>query len=104
MALTIRHFLIRRSRQYRFRAGVFLMGSGIILSMATRSFVLRFACAVIVAVVVLAAFVSLSQIPCPKCRKSLGMVGFKVANSGPGSWSRPAHCPHCGVSFDETMT
>jgi hypothetical protein len=70
---------------------------------ATKSFVLRFAGAVVIEAVVLAAFVSLFYMPCPNCRKSLGKVGFKVANSGPRSWTEPAQCPHCAVSFDEAV-
>jgi len=78
--------------------------SGALVSIGTRSFVVRFGCAVVIVVVAVAAFWSLFQIPCPKCRNPLGIVGFKVANSGMGSRNTvPAHCPHCNVSFHEPM-
>jgi hypothetical protein len=79
----------------------FLLVSGALVSMATRIFVVRFACAVVIVVVTLAAFLSLFQIPCPKCGKALGMAGFKAAHSG--MRPVPAHCPHCNVGFDEPM-
>lgn len=101
--MTIRQFLMRLASQYRVRTAAFLLASGALVSIAFRSFTLRFACAVLMAVVTLAAFWSLFQIPCPRCRKSLGLVGFKVANSGWGKRGAPAHCPNCNVSVDEPM-
>jgi hypothetical protein len=80
----------------------FLLVSGALVSIVTHSFVVRFACAVVIVVVAAAAFWSLFKIPCPRCRKPLGIVGFKAANSGmERTNSAPAHCPHCNVSFDE---
>jgi hypothetical protein len=84
------------------RTMVFLIVSGALVIITTRGFVLRFACAVVIAVVPVAAFWSLFHIPCPKCGKALGLVGFKAANSGAGR-RNVAHCAHCGVSFDEPM-
>lgn len=104
--LTIREFLMRRNGQYSRETVAFLLASGTLLTIGTRSVVVKFVCAVVIVVVTVAAFGSLFQIPCPKCRKSLGFVGFKVANSGMGSNNTvpvPAHCPHCNVSFDEPM-
>jgi hypothetical protein len=101
--VTIRQFLIRRGSQYLSRTAAFLLASGALVSITFRSFALRFACAVVMAVVVLAAVWSLFQIPCPRCRKSLGLVGFKVANSSGRGRTIPVQCPHCGVSVDEPM-
>lgn len=100
--MSIRQFLIRLSSQYLGRTAAFLVACGALVTIVTRSFVLRFACAVVIAVVALAAFWSLFQIPCPRCRKSLGLAGFRAANSN-ARRSSPAHCPHCNVSFDEPM-
>jgi hypothetical protein len=101
--MTIREFLMRRSRQYVRRTTYFLIVSGVLVGIATREFVVRFACAVVIAVVPVAAFWSLFHIPCPKCGKPLGMAGFKAAHSGMGSSTVPAHCAHCNVSFDEPI-
>jgi hypothetical protein len=102
--MTIREFLMRRSSQYTSRTMAFLLVSGALVSIGASAFVVRFVCAVMIVVVTVAAFWSLFQIPCPKCHKSLGLVGFKVANSGTGGRNTvPAHCPHCNVSFDEPM-
>src|ERR1700683_467778 len=102
--MTIRDFLRRRNSQYSRRTAAFLLASGALVSIATESFVVRFACAVVIVVVAVAAFWSLFQIPCPKCRKSLGILGFKVASSGIASRNTvPAYCPHCNVNLDEPM-
>ena len=100
--MTIRHFLMRLSSQYLHRTAGFLVASGALVTILTRTFAFRFAAGVVMAVVTVAAFYSLFQIPCPRCRKSLGLLGFKVANSAVASRS-PAHCPHCNVSFDSEM-
>ncbi len=102
--MTIREFLMRRNAQYARGTVAFLLASGALATIGARSFVVRFVCAVVIVVVTVAAFWSLFQIPCPKCRKPLGFLGFKVANSGMGSSNTvPVHCPHCKVSFDEPM-
>jgi hypothetical protein len=101
--MTIRQFLVRLSSQYVRRTGAFLIASGALVTIFTRGFVLRFACAVVILAVTLAAFWSLFKILCPICRKPLGLIGFKVANSGAASRRRPAHCPHCNVSLDNEM-
>jgi hypothetical protein len=102
--LTIRQFLMRRSSQYARRTMAFLIGSGALLTIGASIFVVRFACAVVALVVAVAAFSSLFHIPCPKCHQSLGIMGFKVANSGLGRRkTATAHCPHCNVSVDEPM-
>ena len=81
----------------------FLVVSGALVSIATRGFVVRFACAVVIAAVPVAALWSLFHVPCPKCGKPLDVAGFKAANSGLGSRAVPARCVHCNVSFDEPM-
>jgi hypothetical protein len=102
--MTIRQFLRRRNEQYSSRAIGFLLLSGALVSIATRSFVIRFACAAVIVVVVVAAFWSLFQIPCPKCRKPLGVAGFRAATSATTrAETVPARCPHCYVSFDEQI-
>jgi hypothetical protein len=101
--MTIRQFLMRLGSQYVRRTGAFLIAAGALVTIFTRGFVLRIACAVVILAVTLAAFLSLFKIPCPRCNKTLGLVGFKVANSGAAGRRRPAHCPHCNVSFDEPM-
>jgi endogenous inhibitor of DNA gyrase (YacG/DUF329 family) len=43
----------------------------------------------------------LFEIPCPKCRKPMGRVGFWVAN---GRMEKTApSCPHCGISVDDAV-
>jgi hypothetical protein len=102
--MTIREFLMRRCSQYSTRTMAFLLGAGALVTMGTNGFVVRFACAVVIIAVAIAAFWSLFHIPCPKCHKPLGIVGFKAANSGlRRANTTPAHCPHCNVSFDEPM-
>jgi hypothetical protein len=101
--MTIRQFLIRLGSRYLGRTAAFLLASGALVAITFRSFVLRFVCGVVMSVVTLAAIWSLFQIPCPRCRKSLGLVGFKVANSSGRSANSPAHCPQCAVSLDEPM-
>jgi hypothetical protein len=102
--MTIRESLMRRSSLYARRTTAFLLVSAALVTMGTRTFVVRFVCAVVIVAVAVAAFWSLFQIPCPKCNKPLGVVGFKVANSGMGRRNAvPAHCPHCNVSFDEPI-
>jgi hypothetical protein len=101
--MTIREYLMQRSRLYVRRTRIFLLVAGALVCIATRGFAVRFACAVVIVVVAIAAFWSLFNVPCPKCRKPLGMVGFKVANSGMGSRTVPAQCVHCKVSFDEPL-
>jgi hypothetical protein len=51
--------------------------------------------------IVVATVVSLFQIPCPKCHKPLGRIGFRAANAG--GLAAAGRCPHCGVSFDEQV-
>jgi len=102
--MTIREYLMQRNWKYARRATVFLLVSGALVSIGTSGFIVRFVCAVVIAAVTVAAFWSLFEIPCPKCHKRLGVVGFKAANSGIGSKATaPAHCPHCNVNFDEPM-
>jgi hypothetical protein len=101
--MTMRASVMRRSSQHASRTTIFLLVAGALVTLSIRSFVIRFACGVVIAVVAVAAFWTMFQIPCLKCRKPLGIVGFKVANSGIGSRAVPAHCPHCNVSFDEPI-
>ena len=79
----------------------FLVVTGALVSSGPRVFVIRFVFAVVIAAVVVAAIWSLFEIPCPNCRKSMGHVGFWVAN---GRMANTApHCPHCDVSVDEAV-
>jgi hypothetical protein len=50
--------------------------------------------------VIVAAFWSLLQIPCPMCVKPLGRAAFWTAI---GVKLAAAQCPHCNVSFDAGM-
>jgi hypothetical protein len=53
--MTIRQFLMRLGSQYVRRTGAFLVAAGALVTIFTRGFVLRFACAVVILAVTLAA-------------------------------------------------
>ena len=99
--MTIRQYLVRRCSRTVAGTIAFLVVAGAMVSSGTRVFVIRFAIAVVMLAVVLAAFWSLFEIPCPNCIKRMGRVGFLVANGGLVKTS--PRCPHCGISVDEQM-
>jgi hypothetical protein len=95
--LTIRQYLERRSGRYARGTCVFLLLAGALVTSAPRIFAIRFAIAVLIGAVVVAAFWSLFHIPCPKCSTSMGSTGFLTAI---GRRVAPAQCPHCSVNLD----
>jgi hypothetical protein len=96
--MTIRQYLKRRSDRYASLAVAFLLAVGIAMGYAPRILAIRIVFAVLVGVVLAAAFWSLFEIPCPNCSKRLGSVGFWVSV---GRVSKePERCPHCGVGVD----
>jgi hypothetical protein len=96
--MTIREILRRRSDRYAFRACAFLLAAGIIVAYVPRILALRIVCAVLIAVVLAAAFWSLFDIACPNCGKRLGSVGFWVSLGRSGD--KVSHCPHCNIGVD----
>jgi hypothetical protein len=99
--MTIRQYLKLRSDRYAFLAFAFLLAVGIAMGYAPRILAIRIVFAVLVGVVLAAAFWSLFEIPCPNCGKRLGNVGFWVSV---GRVSKvPEHCPHCGIGVDVNM-
>lgn len=97
-AMTIRQYLKRRSDRYSGLAVVLLIGVGIVAGYLPRILALRIVFAVLVGVLLAAAFFSLFEIPCPNCGKRMGAVGFWISV---GRRSKePEHCPHCGVGVD----
>jgi hypothetical protein len=99
--VTIDEHLRQYPRRYLNRLALFLVAGSTLLTLANSSFVLRFAASVVMLVVVLAAVVSLFQIPCPNCRKPLGRIGFLAAHAGSPDASR--RCPNCNIAFNEQM-
>jgi hypothetical protein len=99
--MTIRRYLEGRCSRTVAGTMAFLIIIGIAFNAVPRIFILRFVLAVLVAALAMAAFWSLFEIPCPNCRRSLGTVGFRVAN-GLSRQSSP-HCPHCDISIDAPM-
>jgi putative effector of murein hydrolase len=99
--MTIRQYLRRRSDRYATLAAVFLLGVGVAAGYAPRILAIRIVFAVLVAVILAAAFLSLFEIPCPNCGKSMGRVGFWA---GVGRAAKASDiCPHCGVGVDVEM-
>jgi hypothetical protein len=99
--MTIRQYLRRRSDRYATWAFSFLLAVGIALGYAPRILTIRIVFAILVGVVLAAAFWSLFEIPCPNCGKRWGSVGFWVSV---GRVSKvPERCPHCGVGVDVDM-
>jgi hypothetical protein len=99
--MTIRNLLKRRSDRYARYASLFLLLVGASTSLLPRSFAVRFAFAAVIAVIVVAAFWSLFEIPCPVCRKALGILGLRVALGGLRK-SVP-RCPHCSTGIDDEL-
>src|SRR5580704_5784414 len=99
--MTIRQYLERRCNRTMAGTVAFLILVGIGFNAVPRIFILRFVLAVLLAAVVIAAFWSLFEIPCPSCRRSLGTLGFWAANGLNRQFS--PHCPHCDTSIDTPM-
>ena len=99
--MTTRQYLIRRAKATIRGTVAFLLLAGALLTAGPRGFVMSFVIAVVIGAVVLAAFWSLFEVPCPNCRQALGSIGFRVGNGQ--MRDRSPNCPHCGVSLDETM-
>ena len=94
--MTIRQYLRRRSDRYATLAFAFLLVVGVVAGYAPRILAIRIVFAVLVGVVLAAAFWSLVEIPCPNCGKSMGSIGFWV---GVGR-KAAERCPHCDISVD----
>jgi hypothetical protein len=99
--MTIRQYLVQRNDRYATLAVVFLLAVGIAAGYAPRILAIRIVAAVLIGVVLAAAFWSLFEIPCPNCAKPMGRVGFWVSV---GRASKvPDRCPHCGIGVDVEM-
>ncbi len=99
--MTIRQYLKRRSDRYATLACAFLLAVGVAMGYAPRILAIRIVFAVLIGVVLAAAFWSLFEIPCPNCGKRLGRVGFWVSV---GRVSKtPQRCPHCDIGVDAAM-
>jgi len=94
--MTIRQHLRRRSDRYATLAFAFLLVVGVVAGYTPRILAIRIVFAVLVGVVLAAAFWSLFEIPCPNCRKSMGSTGFWVSMGRKSAES----CPHCDISVD----
>jgi hypothetical protein len=99
--MTIRHYLIRRSDRYATLAVVFLLAVGVAAEYAPRILAIRIVFAVLVCVILAAAFWSLFEISCPNCGKPMGSVGFWVSLGRARAVS--VRCPHCDISVDAEM-
>src|SRR5580658_10745900 len=94
--MTIRQYLKRRGDRYATLAVVFLLAVGIAAGYAPRILAIRIVAAILIGVVLAAAFWSLFEIPCPNCGKPMGTVGFWVSVGRARRVS--VRCPHCDVS------
>lgn len=99
--MKIQRYLKTQSDRYAGIAAVLLIVLGVLVSYVPRSLPLRIAFAVIVLVVVGAAFWSLFEIRCPNCSKPLGITGFLGAVTPPRE--PPRRCPHCDIGFDSEI-
>jgi hypothetical protein len=99
--MTIRQSLERRCQRTVGGTVAFLLVAGWLVSSGPRVFVLRFVFAVLMGAVVFAAAWSLFEIPCPRCRKRLGVVGFCVASGLMAN--RSPRCRHCQVALDQDI-
>jgi hypothetical protein len=96
--MTIRQYLKRRSDRYATLAVVFLLAVGIAAGYAPRILAIRIVAAILIGVVLAAAFWSLFEIACPNCGKQMGRVGFWISV---GRVSKVTErCPHCGIGVD----
>jgi ribosomal protein S27AE len=96
--MTIRRYLKRRGDRYATLAVVFLLAVGIAAGYAPRILAIRIVAAILIGVVLAAAFWSLFEIPCPNCGKSMGRVGFWVSVGRVSKLTE--RCPHCGIGVD----
>lgn len=96
--MTIRQYLVRRNDRYATLAVVFLLAMGVAAGYAPRILAVRIVFAVLICVILAAAFWSLFEIPCPNCGKPMGSVGFWVSLGRTRGES--ARCPHCEISVD----
>jgi hypothetical protein len=96
--MTIRQYLKRRGDRYATLAVVFLLAVGIAAGYAPRILAIRIVVAILIGVVLVAAFWSLFEIPCPNCGKSMGRVGFWVSVGRASKLTE--RCPHCGIGVD----
>jgi hypothetical protein len=99
--MTIRQYLVRRNDRYAMLAVAFLLAMGIAAGYAPRILAVRIVFAILIGVVLLAAFWSLFEIPCPNCGKPMGRVGFWVSVGRAGKVLE--RCPHCGIGVDVEM-
>ena len=99
--MTIRDHLQRRCRKTVTGTVVFLIVVGLSFGAVPWIFILRFVLAVLAGALVIAAFWSQFEIPCPNCKRSLGRIGFMVGTGGYSSSS--PHCPHCDISVDAAL-
>src|SRR5258708_14438859 len=70
-SMTIRQYLRRRSDRYATLAFAFLLVVGVVAGYAPRILAIRIVFAVLVGVVLAAAFWGLFEIPCPNCGKPM---------------------------------
>jgi hypothetical protein len=96
--MTIRQYLVRRNDRYATLAVVFLLALGVAAGYVPRILAIRIVFAILIGVVLAAAFWSLFEIPCPNCVKPMGRVGFWVSVGRTAKV--PERCPHCGVGVD----
>ncbi len=86
--MTIRQYLVRRNDRYAMLAVAFLLAMGIAAGYAPRILAIRIVFAILIGVVLAAAFWSLFEIPCPNCGKAngahrvLGECGAGGQNAG----------------------
>jgi hypothetical protein len=99
--MTIRQYLKRRGDRYATLAVVFLLAVGIAAGYAPRILAIRIVVAILIGVMLAAAFWSLFEIPCPNCGKPMGGVGFCVSVGRVNKVTE--RCPHCGIGVDVDM-
>jgi hypothetical protein len=76
----------------------FLLVVGVVMGYTPRILAVRIVFAVLVGVVLAAAFWSVFESPCPNCWKSMGSTGFWVSVGRTGKV--PERCPHCDIGVD----
>jgi hypothetical protein len=96
--MTIRQYLKRRGDRSATLAAVFLLAVGIAAGYAPRILAIRIVAAILIGVVLAAAFWSLFEIPCPNCGKPMGGVGFWVSVGRVNKVTE--RCPHCDIGVD----
>ena len=99
--MKIRQYLVRRNDRYATLAVVFLLAVGVAAGYAPRILAIRIVFALLVCVILAAAFWSLFEIPCPNCGKPMGSVGFWVSLGR--ARETASRCPHCDISVDAEM-